>query len=186
MEYESNEEKSTTVLEDSGIFILSSEIDCDVAKEVVTWILESNLKKDRSYETLTLIINSPGGELTDAFAIIDTMNGSDIPVYTVGLGQICSAGLLIFINGAYRVLTPNTCIMCHHYSWWLGGTHSELVSARKEQDLMEYRMIRHIKRCTGISKAGIKKNLLKESDVYLDSKEAINFGLCEEVKELRK
>ena len=117
----------------------------------------------KSYDELTLIINSPGGELTDAFAIVDVMNSSTLPIKTVGLGQICSSGFLIFINGHNRVLTPNTCVMSHPYSWDMGGQHNELVAARKEQDLMQKRMLNHIIYCTGLSKTKSRKIFTKRN-----------------------
>lgn len=182
--YMNEDDNSPSLLEQSGTFILSAEFDSCLAKDVITWIFESNLRKDKNYKNLTLIINSPGGELTDAFAIIDAMNGSCLPVHTIGLGQICSSGFLTFIAGAHRILTPNTCVMCHQYSWWYGGKHSELISARKEQDLMEKRMLNHITYCTGMSVKDVKKYLLRENDTYLSGEEALNLGICEEVKDL--
>lgn len=181
-----DDENYTSILDRIGMFILSGEFDKPNCKEVINWIFESNLRKNREYDSLTLIINSPGGDLTDAFAIIDVMNGSQLPVNTIGLGQVCSAGFLTFIAGQYRVLTPNTCVMCHQYEWWVEGKHNELVSSRKEQDLMEKRMLDHISYCTGLSKNDVKKYLLKESDTYLTDEEALNLGVCDEIRDLKK
>ena len=90
-----SEDSEKTTIYDHGIFIISNEITKDNTSDAIEFILEKNLsrKKDR-LENLTIIINSEGGDLTGAFALIDIMQGSKIPVHTLGLGQISSAGLL--------------------------------------------------------------------------------------------
>ncbi len=74
-------------------------------------------KKKR--KELLLMICSEGGDMSAAFALIDVMKSSNIFIKTVGLGQIASAGLLIFLAGSpgRRTLTPNTSIMSHQYAW---------------------------------------------------------------------
>jgi ATP-dependent protease ClpP protease subunit len=83
------------------------EITLTSVKTAVEWIFEANFAEERP-ELLNLIITSPGGDLNAAFALIDTMRGSAIPIRTIGLGQIASAGLMIFIAGdkGHRLLTP--------------------------------------------------------------------------------
>ena len=67
---------------------------------IITWIIENNLMSDqRRRKELTLIINSPGGEVHSAFALIDTMKGSAIPIRTIGIGMIASCGILTFMAG---------------------------------------------------------------------------------------
>ena len=47
-----------------------------------------------------------------AFALIDTMKGSAIPIKTVGLGLIASCGIPTFMSGTKgrRIITSNTSI----------------------------------------------------------------------------
>ncbi len=110
---------TTTSMRDAGIYYLCDEFNTNVAKDVVSWIMEANLNKSKKFDHLTLMITSYGGDLSAAFSIIDVMRGSKIPVHTVGLGCIASAGLLTFISGAKknRVITPNTSILSHQWSW---------------------------------------------------------------------
>jgi ATP-dependent Clp protease protease subunit len=94
-----------------SFFLLMEDISLATCKSAVEWIFEANFSEERP-EMLNLIITSPGGDLNAAFALVDTMRGSAIPIRTIGLGQIASAGLLIFISGdkGQRILTPNTSI----------------------------------------------------------------------------
>mgnify|MGYP000205656661 FL=1 len=161
-------------------------VDDDVAQNAISWILEANYA-DEPPEDLTMLINSEGGSLSAAFAIIDMMRGSSIPIRTIGLGQISSAGLLIFMSGekGQRVLTENTSIMSHQYFWGAMGKNHELIAVRKEQDLTQKRLLKHINLCTGLSEKRINKDLMPPHDVYLTGEEALNLGICDLVKTLK-
>ena len=155
-------------------------------KQAIEWTFDNNFSEERP-EVLNLIICSPGGDLNAAFALIDTMRGSTIPVNTIGLGQIASAGLMIFISGTngYRILTPNTSILSHQYSWGVFGKEHELIAQVKEFDLTTKRMIAHYKKCTGLNDAKIREVLLPPQDVWLSAAEAKKLGICDDVKDLK-
>ena len=168
-----------------SFFLLMEEISLVTVKQCVEWIFEANFSEERP-ELLNLIVTSPGGDLNAAFALIDTMRGSAIPIRTIGLGQIASAGLMIFIAGdkGKRILTPNRSILSHQYSWGAFGKEHELFATVKEFDLTTKKMIQHYKKCTGLSEAKIREILLPPQDMWLSPQEAKKLGLCDEVKEL--
>jgi ATP-dependent Clp protease protease subunit len=168
-----------------SFFLLMEEISLASAKNVVEWIFEANFAEERP-EVLNLLITSPGGDLNAAFAVIDTMRGSAIPVRTIGLGQIASAGLMIFIAGdkGKRILTPNTSILSHQYSWGAFGKEHELFATVKEFDLTTKKMTQHYKKCTGLTEAKIREVLLPPQDIWLSPAEAKKLGICDDVKEL--
>lgn len=153
-------------------------------KPVIEWIISANFSEEIP-ESLNLMICSPGGDLNAGFALTDVMRGSKIPVNTIGIGQIASAGLLIFLAGKHRVLTPNTSILSHQYSWGSVGKHHELIAANKEFDLTSKRLLAAYKKHTKLNEAQIKEFLLPPHDVWLDSKEALQYGICDAVKELK-
>lgn len=161
------------------------EISLSSVKTAVEWIFEANFAEERP-ELLNLIITSPGGDLNAAFALIDTMRGSAIPIRTIGLGQIASAGLMIFIAGqkGHRLLTPNTSILSHQYSWGAFGKEHELFATVKEFDLTTKKMIAHYKKCTGLKEDQIREVLLPPQDIWLSAIEAKKLGLCDDIKDL--
>jgi ATP-dependent Clp protease protease subunit len=132
---------------------------------------------------LLLMICSEGGDVNSAFALIDVMRSSRVPIKTVGLGQIASAGLLIFLAGANgrRILTPNTSILSHQFSWGSDGKAHELFATIKEFELTHQRMIEHYKVSTGLSEDKIKQSLLPPHDVWLTAEEALAAGICDSV-----
>lgn len=174
-------------LSDYGIYYFCNEFSHQSVKDVITWILDSNFQDKTPYENLTLIITSYGGDLSAAFALIDVMRGSAIPVYTVGLGVIASAGLMTFISGqkGHRIVTPNTSILSHQWSWGSFGKEHELVATAREFELTTRRVIDHYKRCTGLNEKMIRQKLLPPQDVWLTAEEAKKFKLVDQVKELR-
>jgi len=181
------EDKKTTAqtpsVEECGIYLLMDEISDSTCKDVIQFIISKNLTKPYP-KYLQLIINSGGGDLQAAFALIDTMKGSAIPVYTVGLGCVASAAIAIFMAGekGKRVLTPNTSILSHQYSWGTYGKEHDLFATVKEYELTTQRMLKHYKKCTGLTEKKIREHLLPPQDVWLSATEAKKLGLCDNIK----
>ena len=126
--------------------------------------------------------------MSTAFALIDVMRSSNIPVKTVGLGQIGSAGLLIFLAGSpgRRILTPNTSILSHQFSWGSDGKVHELFATMKEFELTQKRMVQHYKDCTGLDDETIRAKLLPPHDVWLSAQEALALNICDAISELAR
>lgn len=171
----------------AGYYYMADNFTYESTKPIVQWIIEKNLapSQERPKE-LTLIINSPGGSVHAAFALIDTMKGSAIPVKTVGLGLIASCGVLTFMAGAKgsRILTPNTSILSHQYSWGSSGKEHELFARVREFELSTERMLAHYKKCTGLSEKKIREILLPPEDKWLSAKEAVEYGIADKIKEV--
>lgn len=186
-EQPTNTNPPRVTLQDGGMYLFMKQVTQDSIAPVVQWIIEENLQpQEKRREHLTLIICSPGGDVNACLALIDTMNGSTIPVHTVGVGQIASCGLLMFMSGAkgQRVLTPNTSILSHQYSWGAFGKEHELYGRVQEYELTSKRLLELYKKCTGLSKDKIRKHLLTPTDVWLDAKQALELGLCDEIREV--
>ena len=166
-----------------GHHVFMAEVTQETMKPLIDWIIAENYNKEKKKKELTLGICSPGGDLNACFALVDIMKGSKIPIRTIGMGMIASCGLLMFISGekGRRVLTPNTSILSHQFSWGSFGKEHELFAAVKEFDLTTRRMIDHYKKCTGLSEEDIRKYLLPPQDVWLSAKEAKKLGLCDSI-----
>ena len=170
----------------SGVYILMDNISSDSCKEAIEFILKQNSEKKKQ-KRLQFLICSNGGDVPPCFALIDVMRGSGIPIHTVGLGVIASCGLLLFITGekGQRILTPNTSILSHQYSWGSWGKEHELFAQVKEFELSSRRLIDHYKKCTGLSEEDIRKYLLPPEDVWLAGKEAKKLGICDSIRQLK-
>ena len=170
-------------IEDHHYYLFNSTFDAGSTGEAMKFILARNLMKKDRPKFIKMIINSPGGEVPSAFALIDTMKGSKIPVFTYGLGEIASCGLLTFMAGTkgHRYVTRNTAILSHQFSWGTIGKEHELHASVKEFTNTSQRIIDHYKKCTGQTEATIKKYLLPPEDVWLTPKEALKYGIADQI-----
>jgi ATP-dependent Clp protease protease subunit len=162
------------------------EVSMETMLPIINWIVAANFIKEKQHKELTLGVCSPGGDLNACFALLDVMMGSKIPIRTIGMGMIASCGLLIFITGSKgkRILTPNTSILSHQYSWGSWGKEHELFARIKEFDLTSARLLKHYKKCTELKEKEIREKLMPPHDVWLDAKEAKKLGLCDKVQEM--
>ena len=182
------EQTHTQALADNGMHVFMGEVDNEHIQPIVEWILHENFVVKKRKKELLLMICSEGGDMSTAFALIDVMRSSNIPVKTVGLGQIGSAGLLIFLAGSRgrRLLTPNTSILSHQFSWGSDGKVHELFATMKEFELTQKRMVEHYKTCTGLDEAEIRTALLPPHDVWLSAQEALALNICDAISELAR
>jgi ATP-dependent Clp protease protease subunit len=180
---EKDDKPSIPSIEDHHYYLFFKEFNSDNCGDAIAFILERNLMTKKQPKWMKMLINSPGGEVSSAFALIDTMKGSRIPIYTYGLGEIASCGLMTFIAGTkgHRYITRNTAILSHQYSWGSWGKEHELMAKVKEFNNTQLRIIEHYKKCTGLSEKDIKKYLLPPEDVWLTAKEAVKYGIADEI-----
>ena len=137
-------ETPAQALQDNGMCLLMGPITDDTVRPVIEWIMHESVVRKKRQRELLLMICSEGGDMAAAFALIDVMRSSSVPIKTVGLGQIASAGLMVFIAGApkRRVLTPNTSILSHQFAWGTSGKVHELFATMREFELTHQRMHR--------------------------------------------
>jgi ATP-dependent Clp protease protease subunit len=172
-------------LYDNNIHMFMTNFNEDSCAMAIRFILEKNIMPSKfKPKHLTLMINSPGGEVPHAFALIDVMKGSSIPIHTVGLGMIASCGVLTFMAGqkGHRIITPNTSILSHQYSWGSRGKEHELFAVVREFELSTERMMYHYKKCTGLTEKKIREVLLPPQDVWLNAEEAVKYGIADKIK----
>ena len=156
-----NDKDENKTLSDSNYLMFFKEFTLDNASTAIEYIITKNLLEKNRPKVIKMLINSPGGDVSACFSMIDTMKGSKIPVYTYGLGEIASCGLMTFIAGhkGHRYITRNTAILSHQYSWYSFGKHHELMTRVKEFENTHNRILDHYKRCTGLDEKDIKKYL---------------------------
>jgi ATP-dependent Clp protease protease subunit len=98
---------------------LFEELKPPAAREIVEdlLLLDDLARETGDNRSVSLLINSPGGNVWNALAIIETMSAITIPVHTLALGHVGSSGTLIFLAGAPRLLLPRSTLMLHEMEW---------------------------------------------------------------------
>jgi len=178
-EFNANDRIGIKLLENS-VHFLTGEITEDNINECIKWLVYENLEAKE--KVLTLYVNSSGGDLYQAFALIDIMRNSKHVVRTVGIGSVMSAAFLIFTSGdrGERHLAANTGIMCHQFAGGGGDAKfHDLKAEMKENEMLNNKMVEILKNATGLAPSRIKTKLLPASDVYLTAQEAIELGIAD-------
>lgn len=111
------EEKCVDFWDDHTMFI-HGEIN-DSLIEAIRFIIDYNASNrilsgdHRSNDSIRIFIDSVGGSLSITNALIQTIQASETPVYTIGLGKCLSSGALILMAGLERFAFPSTEILIH-------------------------------------------------------------------------
>lgn len=178
---------SATDLIDLGLLknhvhMITGVVDDMTMDAAIRWIVYENLDTTKD-KMLTLYINSMGGSLTDAFALIDVMRNSKHPVRTIGIGNVMSAAFMIFAAGTNgeRYIAKNTSILCHQFSEDVEGKFHDIKAMMRESENINSRMVDMLKECTGLSPRVIKTKLLPPSDVWLSVEEVVKLGVADHI-----
>ena len=177
-EFNASDRIGIKLLENS-VHFLTGEITEENVNECIKWLVYENLEAKE--KVLTLYVNSSGGDLYQAFALIDIMRNSKHVVRTVGIGSVMSAAFLIFTSGdqGERHIAANTGIMCHQFSGGADAKFHDLKAEMKENEMLNKKMVEILKNATGLAPSRIKTKLLPASDVYLTAQEAIELGIAD-------
>ena len=162
---------------------LMGEIDDENVEKAIRWLLYENMDNSNPDKILTIYINSTGGSLTDAFALIDVMQNSNFVVRTIGIGNIMSSAFLIFAAGdkGERYVAKNTSIMCHQFTESIDEKYHDIKAALKETENCNKRMVDILTEATGLVPSKVKAKLLPASDVYLTAEELVEFGVADHI-----
>lgn len=166
------------LLRDRIIFI-GSPIDDIVSNSVIAQLLflESQNPKD----DIKVYINSPGGSVTAALAIYDTMQYVKPDVQTICVGLAASGAALLLAAGkkGKRMILPNAEVMIHQV---MGGTQGQAsdvdIHARhiiKIKDNLNKILARH----TGQKLAKIEKDT--DRDYFMSAEEAKSYGIVDRI-----
>ncbi|MEM7523676.1 MAG: ATP-dependent Clp protease proteolytic subunit [Pseudomonadota bacterium] len=143
------------------------------------------LESDNPKKDIALYINSPGGTVTAALAMYDTMQYIRPNVSTVCVGQAASAGSLLLCAGAKgkRFALPNARIMVHQPSGGAQGQAADIQIQAQEILKLRARLNEIYARHTGKEVEQIAEAM--ERDKFMTGEEALEFGLVDEVVENR-
>ncbi len=182
-EFNAEDRIDLKLLENSTHFI-NGEINEDSVGDCVKWLIYENLDTSKE-KILTLYINSTGGDLYQAFALVDVMRSSPHVVRCIGIGAVMSAAFLIFASGdkGQRYAAKNTSFMCHQFSESMDAKYHDIKATMKENESCNERMVFILKEATGLAPSVIKKKLLPASDVYLTADELVALQVADHILE---
>ncbi len=162
------------------IVFLGGPIVDPIANSIIAQMLflaSQNPKKD-----IQLYINSPGGVLTSALAIYDTIQYINCPVSTVCVGSAASGAAVLLAAGAKgkRFALPNAQILLHQVAVsGVGGQAVEIEIAAKHIIRLKDKVNHIIAKHTGQNLKKVEKDT--DRDFYLSPEEAKEYGIIDQV-----
>ena len=130
---------------------------------------------------IKIYIDSPGGDLSATFTMIDAIRLSKTPVWTVNVGMAYSGGFFTYIAGHKRFAYPHSSFMYHEGSASNGGTSTQFqnfATFYKSQ-------LNQLKDIT-LKYTKITPELYEEKrrdDWWLSADEAVELGIVDEIAE---
>ncbi|HRK95100.1 MAG TPA: ATP-dependent Clp endopeptidase proteolytic subunit ClpP [Rhodospirillales bacterium] len=165
------------------IIFLTGPVNDEVSSLVCAQLLF--LESENPNKDIAFYINSPGGLVTSGLAIYDTMQYIRPEVSTVCIGQAASMGSLLLAAGSpgKRYALPNARIMVHQPSGGFQGQASDIEIHAREILALRSRLnniyVKHTSQPVETIEAAV------ERDRFMSPAEARDFGLIDEVVEMR-
>lgn len=160
------------------IILLTGEINDNTANIVVSELLYLDSINNND---ISIYINSPGGSITSGMAIYDTMNyiKSDVSTICIGMAASMAAFLLSSGKKGKRFILPNSEVMIHQP---LGGVNGQATEIKIAAD----RILKLKEKLNKILSDNTKKDLKTiendtERDYFMDSNEALDYGIVDEI-----
>ena len=163
------------------IIFLGSDIEDNIANVVMAQML--HLDAEDSEKDIQLYINSPGGSVTSALAIYDTMQFIKSPVSSICIGQAASAAAVLLLAGekGKRYSLPHARILLHQPSGGVQGTSMDVEIQTREIVRLRKLLNEIIAKHTGQDLKKIEKDT--ERDFILTAADAKIYGIIDEVIE---
>lgn len=161
---------------------LTGEVDDTMAIDFVSemkYLAESN-------EPVDIYINSPGGSVNAGLVIVDTLRSAPMEINLYCIGMAASMGAVILASGkkGHRYILPHSKVMIHEplISGGMGGSATNI--KKTADSILETKSILNGILAEATGKTIEEVDEATNFDNFMNAKEAIEFGLCDEIKNI--
>ena len=160
------------------IIMLSGEIDDNMSNIIISELIYLD---SINHDDINIYINSPGGSITSGMAIYDAMNfiKSDVSTICVGMAASMAAFLLSSGTKGKRYSLPNSEVMIHQPLGGASGQATEIKIAAQRILKLKDKLNRILAYNTGNDIKKIENDT--ERDNFMDSKEALDYGIIDRI-----
>lgn len=140
---------------------------------------EENIPVEKR-QPIKLYIDSNGGELTAAYMLINAIELSKTPVWTIVTGTAYSAGFFIYIAGHKRLAYPLASFLFHEGS--TGNAITDAHKFRNQADFYNKQLLQlknHTLKYTNLTEDDYLR--IQKDDYWLTAEEAIEKGIVDEI-----
>lgn len=134
-------------------------------------------------DPIQMIISTYGGSADEMFGVYDLIKLLPAPVFTIALGKVMSAGVLLLAAGkkGQRVIGRSARIMMHPISGVAAGNIFQLENETEEMRRLQLQMVEAMVRETKMTKKVIEEIMKKGKDYYITPQKAIEYGIVDRV-----
>jgi len=163
--------------------ITLGEINTEEVNDIIRLIYDINDEDTgkQKVEPIRLIINSFGGDVYSGLGLIDVMNCSTTPIYTICHGSAMSMGFQIFIMGHHRIASKNATFMYHESSYPVEGKVQHHINELHEVKRIEKILDDYTLEKTLIPAKKLKQIKSTHTDWYITAQEALEYGVVDKV-----
>lgn len=152
------------------IIIVNAIIDSCTLEDVSLQIIKFNMEdkdipKDKR-KPIRLFLQSPGGNVISGFNLVDIIESSETPVYTICFANCSSMAFHIFISGHKRFAFKNSVLLNHDGDLSLSNSSSKVKDTMKFFETLDERIKNHIITHTNISEEFYDSIYEKEYYMY--------------------
>lgn len=161
------------------IIFLGEPIDDAVANTLIAQLLF--LDAENSKEDIKLYINSPGGSVTSALALYDTMQHVKADISTICIGQATSASAVLLAAGkkGKRFCLPNARILIHQVMGGAEGQQKDIVIAANEITRIKNQLNQILSKHTSQPVKKIETDT--DRDFWMTAEEAKKYGIVDKI-----
>ena len=161
------------------IILLNEVIDSYTATSIIGQLLF--LEKQDETAPVTIYINSPGGSISDGFAIYDVMNKVKCPIITICTGMAASMAAFLLSSGTKgkRYALPNSTIMVHQPLGGVQGQATDIAIMANRIISLKHKMYNILAQNTGMEYKDVAQAC--DRDTYLSPEEAAQLGFIDEI-----
>ena len=160
--------------------LLSDAVMPDSAERLIAQLLYLDSQDQKA--PIHFYINTPGGSISDGFAVFDTIRFIRAPVTTICTGLSASMGTILMLapdKKKNRVCLPNTRFMIHQPSSAYRGSAADIEIGAKEILKLRDRLIQVYVDEIGVDADRVRADMAR--DFWMTSQEAVEYGLCDRV-----
>lgn len=155
---------------DKRILVLNDEISVDILEKYSLYIMKWNAEdKDLPVEKrkpIWLYLQTPGGDVVAGFNLVDVIQASETPVYTVCFSDCASMGFHIFISGHKRYAFKNSILLIHDGEITVNNSSSKAKDTMKFFETLDKRIKNHVTSSTKITNEFYDSIYDKEYYIY--------------------
>lgn len=165
------------------ILVLNDEVDQFIIEEIVLPILKWN-KEDEGVEvadrkTITLYLNSPGGDLFVGLVAAEVIKKSVTPVHITVLSLAASMGSVLLASGHKRTAYKHSNILIHDGSTGIAGSSNKVKDHMKYFDKKSEQIKDFIVANSKVTREKYKE--MEDREWWLTAEEALEYGLLDEI-----